>query len=426
MFDVRRLFCFLALLFLGMDLCHAGIIPMNGKNAKPADKKAVRAKLAKTIERIDISGVRLDETLRMISRRSGLKIFTDWKVLKDAANNAVHVHLSNVSWKQVISYVLQSASGLPQIEYILEKDGIRLFPDYPEITVVEKQYDVSDITKMLGKSNGREQFVDLICEVVQLWPVQVSPDIPAYRWKGDEMTVTGELLFHKELQTLLNWLRYPILPEGKGKEKQQLVAREKRLLKQLDAKCKTSVNKSMSLRQAVDFLRKESEVNIFVDWVSLSSCGVEPTHTIKLNTAGLKLSQVLDKILEIGKKNGKPLLGFRLEGNVLVIDNIIGSNNGFFLRAYDIGDLVINKGTRKVSLRPDRPDPVRVRKIVAKIRKLVIAPAKQDEFGSQPVVDVCGDRLLVLHNWRSHQKVVEFLDNLRLSLSKTPVKAKSE
>lgn len=188
---------FSCVVFLGAGLYLSGETLKSKNENDPTKEKKVREQLAQVVKKIDLEGARLDESLKVVCKGTGIKLYIDWKKLKketqiDYAQCLVHVHMSNVTRGKLISYVLRSGGGISRFEYIVEKDGIRITTMHIlEQPTIERQYDVSDVVRILGKTKARKQLEHLFF-ILDLWPPCVSV-VPLHRWQGTKITVAGDL-----------------------------------------------------------------------------------------------------------------------------------------------------------------------------------------------------------------------------------------
>jgi len=93
------------------------------------------------------------------------------------------------------------------------------------------------------------------------------------------------------------------------------------------------------LGDAIEFLRDLTGANFFVVWKDLEADSIDKTTQVTLDLHDVKLSTVLDKILQ---EAGGGKLGYTIDQGVITVDTSDQLNKAVFIRLYDITDLLVN------------------------------------------------------------------------------------
>ena len=207
---------------------------------------------------------------------------------------------------------------------------------------------------------------------------------------------------------------------------------------QLEQRLPKFVLKTASLREAIEVLRDRSGANIFVNWRAVHDGGAEPDDPVALdlNLRDVTLRQVLEKVLDAMPASPNADLGCAVRDGIITVSTRESlGRDGPVLRVYDISDVLSVTGPLLDLDEPyrdiwepapdDTPEQAERRRGFAVLRLLVHAIRPQEAEVGDGDSSVGGgeahydraqlwrDRLLVVVTPEGHEKVAEFLKELR-------------
>jgi beta-lactamase regulating signal transducer with metallopeptidase domain len=197
---------------------------------------------------------------------------------------------------------------------------------------------------------------------------------------------------------------------------------------------------AVGFSDVIDFLRDVSGANIFVNWKSLHTVGVDPNAPVTARLRNIKFSKALNIILD-SVSGGKVKLGYTVDNGVISISTADDLSKNVIIRVYDIRDLIITvpdfdpkddgattAATPPATTRPARSEgttrpaastaPTRqemVKSIIKLIEDTVATDSWKDNGGSVGALRELQGQLIVTQTPENHRDIVNLLDQLRES-----------
>ena len=95
------------------------------------------------------------------------------------------------------------------------------------------------------------------------------------------------------------------------------------------------------LVDAIEYLRDVNGANIFVNWKSLETAGIDKNTAVTINLKNVRLAKALNLILDsVG--GGTTKLGYTIDDGVITVSTADDLSKNTLTRVYDIRDLIIN------------------------------------------------------------------------------------
>ena len=205
--------------------------------------------------------------------------------------------------------------------------------------------------------------------------------------------------------------------------------------KLLDRTIKEASFESVAFSDVIDYLRDVSGANIFVNWKSLESAGVDPKTPITARLRDIKLSKALNVLLD-GASGGSGKLGYAVDAGVITITTTDDLAKNVVVRVYDIRDLLViapdfqmNEPATAIaapgpathpSAPTTRPAPTReelVKQIIRLIEETIDTKSWKDHGGKAGAVRELQGQLIVTQTPENHRSLVTLLEQLRESRS---------
>ncbi|MBI5724149.1 MAG: serpin family protein [Planctomycetes bacterium] len=312
------------------------------------DRAMVR-NLGKIVKDAPLQGMQFGEAIEFLRERGDLNINARWPALSAAGigrDKLLNVSMKNVSVRKCLEESLADVSGgtTANIDYII-RDGII------EISTTEnlakdkgppKAYNIRDLIKDMPVSNTpvadfltsasneerylksldsnrptREEMINRISNLIQTFVASNS-------WvdgTGSMTELNGCLIIsqipenHGKILALLKNLREARkLQNYVDAGPLSVAARHK-----LAAEVKEARLAGKSLKEAMEFIRDQSGLNIHVRWGALKQAGIKPDDKIDVRLSNIPVRKLLEIVLDEVAGQTDSSLGYAIREGVLVI-----------------------------------------------------------------------------------------------------------
>jgi beta-lactamase regulating signal transducer with metallopeptidase domain len=408
-----------------------------------ADKKT-QAQLDRVLPELNFEGVALSDVIQFLRDVSGANIVVNWKNLEAAGvkrDAPVTIKLRNIKFSKALTVILESAASDPTtLTYKVDqgvitisaqeqpatrpagsamrvedapidtklKSQILRAPADPKIQALLDQVlpDVNFTARAMGvviDSLSRQSNVKIEIDWATLQRAGIGQDI------GVTLHVRNAR-FAKVLELVCNEVGGGTVDyafhDGKiiVSTTAELAKADAKMQAQLDQVIPVINFREMAISDAIDFLRKQSGADIFVNWKALERVGVNRKDTISLRLRNVKLSKVLTLLLErIGEGNLR--LGYTIDDGIISISTESELVKNTITRVFDVRDIV---GAAN--------DP-RHEKATDDLIKLIIdevdTASWRETGGRTGSLRELQGQLIVTQTPENHHKVMDLLQNYR-------------
>lgn len=179
--------------------------------------------------------------------------------------------------------------------------------------------------------------------------------------------------------------------------------------------------KGVRLEDAIDRLRDQTGINLFVDWSRLGSEGTAGRElNVDVDVRGVSLADALTLVL----RSAGDGIDWGIEGGVVVVT--AGYTVVRPIRVYDVRDVIDGDVAQRVALdgppatvpaENERRAKVAREEFAARLQDLLIASVAPESWrevgGSIGWVQELNGRLIIVQTWQNHQRLETLLDGLR-------------
>ena len=167
---------------------------------------------------------------------------------------------------------------------------------------------------------------------------------------------------------------------------------------------------SVSLTDAIEFLRDVSGANIFVNWVVLEKAGIDRNTPVTTRLKDVQLSRAIEHILQnVG--GGKVELGFVVVKGVITISTQEDLDRDVKIVVYDVRDLLVVE--EKDEKRAQAVREELVREVTTLLQETVDPKTWIDKGGKIGGVRYLAGQLIISHTPRHHAQIARLFEQLR-------------
>lgn len=173
------------------------------------------------------------------------------------------------------------------------------------------------------------------------------------------------------------------------------------------------------LRDALDWLRDETGLNLVVNWSPLSVYKIDRQTPISVILNDVTAAEALEVICREACGETLPRsMAFHADGNLVFVSTSDTLNRRTVTRIYDIADLLRLERTRRAYISNVDESMVSTKEeIIEDICRLIVDLVAPDVWreagGSQGAIREFGGRLIVTQTPDCHRQIAELLDGLR-------------
>lgn len=394
-----------------------------GGRGNPLAVAALEDPRERLLPEVRIENVALAEAIDYVAELAKTPIAVDWPRLKAIGvvkTTHVSVRLSNVRPRQVLDAIL---------DQILKPGGIRQFAaddGRPFVMIgVDVHAKVEALIAECRKLDDRREYSE--AEVVVHRILQLDPT--------NDYGQGMKPIFREaaEAQRLRAAATRPGLAEPE-------VTVEDRLARaQLDKRAANVSLDNVDLPSAIDWFRKSSEANVFVDWRGLEAIGVDKGKAVSIRLANVKFGKVLSVILD-SYSTAKGKVAYSIDDGVVNVGTTETLARIVSVQVYDIRDLLVavpdyvppadglakrnasTRATPPAATRPADASPeaaaqterlAALNDIIRLIQETVSPELWRDNRGSTASIKELSGQLVVTQTPENHRSIARLLQQLR-------------
>lgn len=301
--------------------------------APDAADRAVLTRLSNALT-VDADQLTLNDALDTIANQARVKLNVNWPALEIVGiekDTAVWLNLKGVAAEHVLSIALAQASA---DAFDDDKAG---FTVRDGAVVISTRRDLKtnvdtrnySIKKYLAAARGEITVQEMVDEFIQLINITVGdPD----EWLDEESTIAeknGILSIkttadnHNEIERLFDQIDKPIdraINLNRNDPDAKLnAAAEARLTKRIRFD-----DQNAALSNVIASIRKDTDLNIAVNWLSLELVGIDQDSLVALDLNRVPASELLQAVLDHVSADAfdDDKAGFAIQGGVVYIDTL--------------------------------------------------------------------------------------------------------